>query len=134
MPHENEELVHSFFKAFANGDMKLLESITTEDLVMHEPGSTAVAGDYYGRDAVLAFFGELGRITEGTLKIEAVNEVLANDSIGVALFDCSAVRHGETIRSKVSEIYTIKDGKICDIRAYVYDMPEWDRAYRESTI
>ena len=134
MPHENEEIVRNFFKAFATGDMKLLESITTDDLVMHEPGSTAVAGDYQGRDAVLAFFGELGRITEGTLKIEEVKEVLANDSIGIALFECSAVRHGETIRNQVSEVYTIKAGKICDIRAYVYDMPEWDRAYLESAV
>lgn len=131
MPHPNEEIVHNFFKAFATGDMKLLESITTDDLVMYEPGTTAVAGEYKGRDAVLAFFGELGRITEGSLKIESVNQVLANDEVGISLFDCSAVRHGERITSQVAEVYTITDGKISSIRAYVYDMPEWDRAYRE---
>ena len=131
MTHKNEEVVRNFFKAFATGDMELLKSITTDDLVMHEPGTTAMAGDFHGRDAVLAFFGEVGRVTEGTLKIERVNEVLANDHIGIALFECSAVRSGETIRNQVSEVYKIKDGKICDMRAYVYDMPEWDRAYRE---
>jgi hypothetical protein len=131
MAHKNEELVKNFFKAFSTGDMDLFHSITTDDLIMNEPGTTAVAGDYFGRDNVLAMFGELGRITEGSLKIEGVNHILANDDIGVAFFDCSAIRHGERIESMVAEKYTIRDGKISEIRAYVYDMPEWDRAYRE---
>ena len=105
--------------------------VTTDDLTMYEPGTTHVAGTFRGRDAVLAMFGELGAVTEGTLSIDAVRHVLANDEVGVAVFDCSAVRNGEKIEAQVNELYTIRDGKIAEIRAFVFDMPEWDRAYRK---
>lgn len=131
MSHPNEQLVHDFFTAFSTGDMNLLRSITTDDLTMHEPGTTRFAGTFRGRDAVLAMFGELGAVTEGTLSIDVVRHVLAGDEVGVAVFECSAVRHGEEIRNQVNELYTFRDGKIAEIRAYVFDMPEWDRAYRE---
>ena len=131
MTHPNEELVHNFFKAFATGDMELLNSITTDDLTMYEPGTTHVAGTFAGRDTVLEMFGELGRVTEGTLSIDSVNHVLANDQVAIAVFDCSATRHGEKITAQVNELYTIRDGKIAEIKAYVFDMPEWDRAYRK---
>lgn len=130
MSHPNEELVRNFFKAFASGDMELLHSITTDDLTMYEPGTTHVAGTFRGRDAVLAMFGELGVVTEGTISIDKLLHVLANDDVAVSVFDCSAVRHGEKITAQVNELYTIRDGKIAEIKAFVFDMPEWDRAYR----
>lgn len=131
MGHPNEQLVHDFFKSFATGDMELLESITTDDLTMVEPGTTHVAGVFSGRDKVLEMFAELGRVTEGTLTIDAVHHVLANDDVAVAVFDSSAVRDGERITAQVNELYTIRDGKIAQIQAFVFDMPEWDRAYRK---
>lgn len=131
MGHPNEQLVHNFFKAFATGDMELLGSITTDDLTMVEPGTTHVAGVFPGRDAVLEMFGELGRVTEGTLAIDEVHHVLANDDVGIAVFDCSATRHGERITAQVNELYTFRDGRIARIQAFVFDMPQWDRAYRK---
>lgn len=131
MGHPNEQLVHNFFKSFATGDMDLLASITTDDLTMVEPGTTHVAGVFSGRDKVLEMFGELGRVTEGTLSIDSINHVLANDDVAIAVFDCSAVRNGERITAQVNELYTIRDGKIAQIQAFVFDMPEWDRAYRK---
>ena len=131
MGHQNEQIVHDFFKAFATGDMELLAKVTTDDLTMVEPGTTHVAGVFTGRDAVLEMFAELGRVTEGTLAIDKVHHVLANDEVGVAVFDSSATRHGERITSQVNELYTFRDGKIARIQAFVFDMPEWDRAYRK---
>jgi len=131
MGHPNEEIVRNFFKAFSTGDMDLLRSITTDDLTMVEPGTTHAAGVFAGFDTVLAMFAELGRVTEGTLKVEAVEHILANDEVGIAVFRCSAIRHGELIQNHVNELYTFRDGKIAEIRAFVFDMPEWDRAYRK---
>lgn len=47
------------------------------------------------------------------------------------VFDCSATRHGVRVSAQVNKLQTFRDGRIAQIQAFVFDMPEWNRAYRK---
>lgn len=129
MPHPNETLVRSFFAAFETGDLGALTALFTDDVVFHEPGDHALAGDHRGRDAVMDFFRALGGVGGGTLRVDEVRDIIGGDTHVVALMSTSAERDGQRIRADVAEVYQIRDGRICDIRAHVYDQDAWNAAF-----
>ena len=57
---ENVELVRRGYEAFNAGDMATLSELFAEDAVWHVAGNGVLSGTKQGRDAVLAYFGELG--------------------------------------------------------------------------
>jgi len=62
---ENIELVRRGYEAFNTGDMATLNELFAEDAVWHVAGSGVLSGTKQGRDAILAYFGELGARTQG---------------------------------------------------------------------
>lgn len=127
--HPNEKVVRSFFDAFATGDLGVLDTIFSDDVVFHEPGRHRLAGSYEGREAVLGFFRDLGGVGGGTLRIDEVRDLIAGDRRVLALLSTSAEVNGERVRADVAEVYTVRDGQIVDIRAYVYDQATWNTAF-----
>lgn len=127
--HPNQRLIEDFFGAFANGDVETLRRIFADDVVMIEPGNTDCAGEYRGQEEVFAFFAKLGERTKGSLKIERIHDILANDERAVAIFEVSGERDGEPLGWRVNELYEIRDGKIQSIQAFVFDVAPLDKAY-----
>ena len=130
--HPNKQLIHDFFEAFAKGDVEALRNLFAQDVVMIEPGHTDCAGEYHGKDEVFAFFAKLGERTKGTLRIERIHDILANDERAVAIFEVSGERDGEPLRWTVNELYEIRNGRIQTIQAFVFDTGPLDKAYAPS--
>src|SRR5438309_2047225 len=97
--HPNVELVRQGYEAFANGDMAWMSENLAEDVKWHTPGNNPGAGDYVGREAVIASFGRLFQATGGTLKLE-LHDVVGNDQhvAGLATFRAQTP-DGETFES-----------------------------------
>jgi hypothetical protein len=66
---EDAALVRRGYEAFSAGDMDTLGELFTEDAVWHTGGSGGLSGDKQGRDAILAYFGELASRSNGSLKV-----------------------------------------------------------------
>ncbi len=56
----------------------------SDDIKAHVPGTSAVAGDYEGKEAVGGYVGRLGELSGGTLHFEP-HDVLASEEHGVGL-------------------------------------------------
>lgn len=56
MQHPNATLMHKVDEALLAGDIAGFLSLHTEDVVMHVPGSSSLAGDHCGRDGLAAVF------------------------------------------------------------------------------
>ncbi len=110
MAHLNEDLLRRGYDAFGKGDMAAIAELFADDIVWHVPGNNQLAGDYRGRDSVLAFFGKIAELTGGTLKLE-VHDILANDEHGVALTRGSAQRGGKSLDNNGVQVFHIRDGK-----------------------
>lgn len=57
--HPNGAMLMRAHDAFKAGDMEALFGMMTDDCVWHMPGNNALAGDFVGRDAIMASFGML---------------------------------------------------------------------------
>ena len=58
------------YDAFNAADIDTLTELFDEDVVWHLPGKSSMADDYQGRDATLAYFGQIGERTGGTFQAE----------------------------------------------------------------
>ena len=57
---ENVAIMRRAYEAFNTGDINTLIEIFDESVVWHLPGRSSMANDYQGRDATLAYFGQIG--------------------------------------------------------------------------
>jgi uncharacterized protein len=76
--HQNAALIRAGYEAFAAGDLATVSELFAENIAWHSPGRSALAGDVQGKDAVLARFGTLAELTQGTFRQE-IHDIVAND-------------------------------------------------------
>ena len=62
---ENVAVMRRAYEAFNVGDVDTLTELFDEGAVWHLPGRSAMADDYEGRDATLAYFGRIAQETGG---------------------------------------------------------------------
>lgn len=70
---ENIEMVRRGFAAMAAGDLAPLSDTFAADAVWHAAGSGVTSGDKTGREAVLAYMGELMTLSGGSLTSNVVD-------------------------------------------------------------
>jgi ketosteroid isomerase-like protein/mannose-6-phosphate isomerase-like protein (cupin superfamily) len=122
------ELVRRGYEAFNTGDIATLASLFSKDVVQHVPGSSALAGDYKGIEAVLGYYGRLGELTDGTFRADLVD--VHGDGHGhvFALHQIAATRNGATRVSRGSILFTFLGSKITDLLELHADL-EGDDAF-----
>ena len=67
---ENVAIMQRAYDAFNAADIDTLTELFDESIVWHLPGKSSMADDYQGRDATLAYFGQIGERTGGTFQAE----------------------------------------------------------------
>ncbi len=122
---ENVELVRRGDEAFNAGDMATLSELFAEDAVWHASGSGVLAGTKQGRDEILAYFGDLGARSKGTLKV-TVNEIIGGESHTVQLQHNHAESNGRTLDTDGVLTFKILDGKVTEGREYFEDTAQGD--------
>lgn len=124
--HPNAKLMQRAYAAFAAGDMDILGALIAEDAVWHQPGNSAIAGDYKGRDEIFDYFGKLLDRSEGTLKVEPL-DILADDERVVAIQHTTAMRKGEQYDTRNVLVCEIKDGQFVETQVFESDPEAEDR-------
>jgi len=81
-----------------------------------------MAGDYKGRDAVLAFFGRIGQETGGNFKAELRHVLADEEGRVVAIHRDSAKRNGKQLGVDCCLVFEFKGGRIISGREYPYDL------------
>ena len=81
--HPDVTLVKRGYAAFMIADVATLSQILAPDAVQHFPGEHQLAGDYKSRDEILAFYGRLAELTNGTYAVEP--ELFFTDGAGTVV-------------------------------------------------
>ena len=71
--HPNATLVRKGYEAFNRADVDAIGDVLADDVVWHEPGRSALAGDYKGCEAVLGLFRQFHDLSGGTFAVELVD-------------------------------------------------------------
>jgi ketosteroid isomerase-like protein len=121
-PHPHEEMLRAIY-----ADLSLLGKFASEDIVLHAYGSRDImAGDYVGKQAVLAREAELYRRSGGSLAMTA-DHVVANDSFGAVLGRFTANRNGTRFVAEVCGLWRFADGLIVEHWEHCADWPAAER-------
>jgi uncharacterized protein len=123
--HPNVAVFEHAYQAFTTGDMAKLAEVFAEDVVWHTAGNNPVSGDFHGRDAAFASFGQLFERSGGTYRPE-LHDVLANDEHTVALLHATGQREGKTLDRNYVIVLHIADGKIKEAWEADTEQAAWD--------
>lgn len=111
---ENVATIRRGFEAFNKADVETLSEIMATDCVQHMAGKNRFSGDHKGRDNILAMYGEMGELTNGTMQA-VLTDVYATEHGAVALYTAKATRDGRTLSDKNALVFQLVAGKAVDL-------------------
>jgi ketosteroid isomerase-like protein len=123
---DNVATMRRAYEAFNTGDIDTLVGIFDEDAVWHLPGRSSMAGDYQGRDATLAYFGQLAQETGGTFRAELSHLAAEGDNRVVGIQRSTGDRDGRHLDVADCIVFELKDGRMVDGREHFEDLYAWD--------
>ena len=123
---ENVAIMQRAYDAFNSADVDTLTEIFDESVVWHLPGRSSMANDYQGRDATLAYFGQIAQETGGTFRAELQQLLADDDDRVVGIQRSTAERDGKHLDAGNCIVFELKDGRITDGREHFYDLYAWD--------
>ena len=123
---ENVATVQRIYEAFNKGDIDTLIEIFDESVAWHLPGRSSMAKDYQGRDATLAFFGQLGQESGGPFRPEPQQFVGADDGRVIVIQRSIGERNGKQLDAGVCLVFQLQDGRVTDVREHYEDLYAYD--------
>ena len=112
MPHANEVLVRRMFSAFCALDSKTLHSVFADDVKLHYPGHSVLAGDHRGIDAVEKWV----RFQLKNKKVHTMNVgAFADDERAVMLYVQDIKHGGKTAHDRCVAVCSFRDGRISEV-------------------
>lgn len=110
--HPNERLLRDADEAQMRQDMEAFMGAYADDVVIHVPGKSSLAGTYKGKDQFQELFGRfMERSPEYTFE---PHDYLANDEHGVVLQRSHFKRGDETLDSNDTFVCHFRDGKVSE--------------------
>jgi ketosteroid isomerase-like protein len=123
---ENVAVMRRAYEAFNVGDVDTLNEIFDENAAWHLPGRSSMAKDYQGRDAIMAYFGQLGQETGGTFRAELERLCADDDGRVVGFHRSTGDRNGDHLDVGDCIVFQLEDGRITDGREHFEDLYAWD--------
>ncbi len=118
---ENTETVQRLFHAFGRGDVGVLMSLLSEDVLWFLPGPAELvpyAGERHGHAGASDFFQRLGAAVEFE-QFEPREFVAQNDKVVALGFERGRVRAtGKSFDNPWALVFTVRDGRITEFRGY----------------
>lgn len=110
--HPNEKLLRDSDEAQMRGDVEAFANAFTDDVVVHIPGKSSLAGDYKGKDQFLELFQRfLERAPEYSFEPHAY---FADDEHGISLQRSHYKRGDQMLDSNDTFVCHFRDGKVSE--------------------
>ena len=123
----DEFLAHQS-EMYGGGDMGPVERLLGEDVVWHVPGTSPIAGDYRGREAVTTYFRLRRELAGGSIGIVKEAEAHHDEAL-VQLADGRARLGGGDVEWRTAGVYRVADGRIAEAWLVPLDLERFDRAW-----
>ena len=129
---EAEPVVEEFLtrqrNMYAGGDLEAVEELLAEDVVWHVPGTSPIAGDYRGREAVAGYFRLRRELAAGAIRIVKRGDAHHADAL-VQLADGRASLGGRDVVWRTAGVYRVADGKVAEAWLIPLDQAHFDRVW-----
>jgi uncharacterized protein len=118
----NIELVRKGFEAFAAGNMAALGELFDANATWHSIKVGVIGGDYRGRDAIFAMFGQIHQETAGTFRSTPGTMAASGDKVFVQT-EVSGERKGRKLKDAEVIVFTLAGGRVREVHLYNQDYP-----------
>lgn len=116
---------------YGGGEGAALREVLAEDVSWHVPGRNAIAGDYQGVDAVLAYFAKRRDLAGRSFRLRS-RDVLTGDGEWVAsITDGDAVFGGRELTWSTVGLYRLRDERIVMCRLLPLEPAVFDAVWAE---
>ena len=127
-----KEVVDEFLarqrQMYAGGDLAPVAELLDPDVVWHVPGTSPIAGDYRGRDAVLGYFRLRRELAGGAIRVTTAGEAHHDEAL-VQLADGRASLGGEDVVWRTAGVYRVASGRIAEAWLVPLDSEHFDRVW-----
>lgn len=123
---DDAELVRRGYAAFSAGDLTTLSELFAEDAVWHVAASGPMSGPKEGREAILAYFGEIMTRSDGTATV-TLQHVIGGDEHTIGLHHNRAQRNEQSFDEDAVLVFTIRDGRVTEVREFHEDTARSDQ-------
>lgn len=124
--HPHAALVRKGYAAFSRGDMDTLRGILTSDCTQHVPGSSQISGDYKGTNSILAYYGKLMELTDGSMNVELRDAFVDGRGHVISVHHFTAERGGERYEADGGIVFRVVGDKVSDLDECIDDIERSD--------
>jgi uncharacterized protein len=110
------------------GDAEV-RALLADDLVWHVPGSSPIAGDHRGLDAVLAYFERRRVLAQDTMRMHSRGLLTGDGEHVAALTDGTATIDGEEHAWSTVGLYRVRGGRVRECWLLPLDPVAFDRIW-----
>ncbi|MDJ0663168.1 MAG: nuclear transport factor 2 family protein [Acidimicrobiia bacterium] len=108
-------MIGTIRQALLTNELPAAEQALDDATMLHLPGRSGLAGDYQGREPILALFARMNELTEGTCRFSP-SRVLADTGTAFIVRGVQhAVRGNRTLSTPAVHIFSLSDCTIRDI-------------------
>ena len=115
----NLAVVEALYAATGKGDWDAAEELMTDDFFCSEGPQHPCAGTYRGRGALRELFTKVMGLTE-VVGLEVEQSTAGGDYV-ITLVDI-VLAGTPQVRVPVAEMFRFRDGKVCEIKPYYFDL------------
>jgi uncharacterized protein len=119
---QKKEIALKFIHSLQQRDPEMLRTVLTDNAVWSLPGTSQVAGEAEGADAIIArsqFLGEHG------VKFELLHVIYGYEGMGIMLHNTAKCK-SRVLDEYLSTIFKLEGDKICRLDTYITDVPMLD--------
>lgn len=123
--HSNEKVLRAALDAIAAGDADALADVIADDVVVHVPGRSRLAGDLRGRGA----FGRAIKELTGGIPTADVHDVLGSDAHAVGIYTYRVDCPDRSFEWRHVNVYHVHDGKIVEVWSNPFEQDAFDEFF-----
>jgi uncharacterized protein len=123
-----EEFLRRQREMYAGGDLAAVEELLAENVVWHVPGTSPIAGNYCGREAVTGYFRLRRDLAGGAIRVTKGGEAHHEEAL-VQLADGRAELGGREVVWRTAGVYRVADGRVAEAWLVPLDQEHFDRVW-----
>ena len=113
---------------YGGGPVEPVAELLAEDVVWHVPGTSPIAGDHRGREAVIAYFERRRALADNTFVMHPKGVLEDGDAV-VQLVDGEAVIGGERRTWSTAGVYRTAGGLLVEVWLVPLDLAAFDEIW-----
>lgn len=116
----NKKIIEDYFEAVGSGASDKVAAAFADDIVWWVPPSSAMAGTYEGKDAVLGMFGKgVSLYAPEPMTIKILGMVADDTKVAAEIHITAKTAKGGEYANYYHFLFELKDGKISNVKEYV---------------